>query len=459
MRISVLKGIWEDFLKIVREEAGSRVVDTWFKAVSLYEVDSLNQVVYLLAPNTFVKDWISSNYTELIQIHLARLINVEQLKVVFVEADKKGKDPEPADCLIPAKLDKPKNFLVKKMRPKNRYHINANYHFDNFVVGPSNSLAKAAAEAITEKPGTLYNPLFIYGDSGLGKTHLLHAVGNSINKKNKNMSVLYQTADRFVNEFINAIRFNKIHKFQMKYQAVDVLLVDDIQFISNKEQTQEAFFHIFNALYDSHKQIVFSSDTFPGNIRGLADRLRSRLSCGLVTDIYTPSLETKVAILKKKAKLHNQELPDDIAHFIAISAESNIRELEGALIRVTAFASLTNQPLSIELAKKVLKRVQDTYKKTVDLYEVAKCVHKNYKFNLDDLRSKKRKKDLSFARQVAMFLMKKLTEESLRSIGAFLGGRDHSTVVHAIEKIEKSASKDSFLHSRLEKMERDIRQP
>jgi len=463
----VVQRIWEDFLKIAKEEAGSRVVETWFKAVSLYEWDAMNKVAYLRAPNAFVKDWISSNYTGLIQLHLSRLLNVDNVKVILLDGGKKkktvkgngvacGDDDQEVTTLVPAKLDRPKTALIKKGYPKKRCHINANFHFDNFVVGPSNSLAKAAAQAITEKPGTLYNPLFIYGESGLGKTHLLHAVGNSIKKKNKNLSVLYQTADRFVNEFINAIRFDKIHRFQVKYQNVDVLLIDDIQFISNKEQTQEAFFHIFNVLYDSHKQIVFSSDTFPKNISGLAERLRSRLSCGLVTDIHTPSLETKVAILKKKAQVQNEELPDDIAYYIASSVDSNIRELEGAFIRVTAFATLTGQQLTIDLVKKVLRRVQENKKKTVETDDILKCVSKYYGFNSDDLRSKKRKKELSFARQVAMFLMKKFMSKSLRDIGACLGGRDHSTVLHAIEKIEKHEGKSSTFRIVVKKMEKDL---
>jgi len=424
----VTQGIWENFLKIIKEEAGSRVVDTWFKAVSLYEWDSVNKIVYLRAPNTFIKDWISSNYDDLICVHLSRLFNVDFLKVVFIDGGKKSgiSDGTASDLetfLVPAKLDRTKTSLSKKIKSRKRCYINASYVFDNFVVGPSNSLAKAAAEAITDKPGVLYNPLFIYGESGLGKTHLLHAVGNSLKNKNKNMSILYQTADRFVNEFISAIRFDKIHRFQMKYQNVDVLLVDDIQFISNKEQTQEAFFHIFNVLYDSHKQIVFSSDTFPSNISGLAERLRSRLACGLVTDIYTPSLETKVAILKKKAKYNNQDLPDDIAYFIASSVDSNIRELEGALIRVTAFSSLIGKPLSPDLARKVLNRVQKNRKKSIDFVDVIKCIHKYYRFDLNELKSAKRKRDLSFARQVSMYLMKRLTKKSLRDIGNFLGGK------------------------------------
>jgi chromosomal replication initiator protein len=457
----VIQGIWDQFLKIVKEEAGSRVVETWFKAVSLYQWDSLRRTVFLQAPNAFVKDWIVGNYLDLVQLHLGRLLNVDALKIVFLDFSSKkshngvGIDQNGID-FIPAVPDKPKKALLKQLQSKNRGSFNLSYQFDTFVVGPSNSLASAAARAITEKPGELYNPLFIYGGSGLGKTHLLHAIGNSIRARNTKAAVLYQTADRFVSEFINAIRFSKVHKFQAKYNNVDVLLIDDIQFISNKEQTQEAFFHIFNSLYDSHKQIVFSSDTFPQNIEGIAERLRSRLACGLVTDIHAPSLETKVAILKRKAELHAENLDDDVAHFIALQVDSNIRELEGALVRVLAFASLTNQSVGIELAKKVLLRVQSHDTIGVDFRKIVKCVARFYPYSLNDLRSKRRNKNLSFARQVAMFLMKRTTDKSLRDIGHFLGGRDHSTVMHALDKVEQYMEKNPGFSDQLRRMEREI---
>ncbi|MCK5633114.1 chromosomal replication initiator protein DnaA [bacterium] len=459
----MIQGIWDQFLKIVKEEAGSRVVETWFKAVTLYEWDSIRSIVYLQAPNSFVKDWILGNYNELVQHHLKRLLNVETLKVVFLDFTNENIEKKLTDTtnkkteLVPAVLDKPKHALLKRLQSKNRGSFNVSYQFETFVVGPSNSLASAAAQAITENPGELYNPLFIYGGSGLGKTHLLHAIGNGIRARNKKAMVLYQTADRFVNEFISAIRFNKVHKFQAKYKNIDVLLIDDIQFISNKEQTQEAFFHIFNSLYDSHKQIVFSSDTFPQNIDGIAERLRSRLAWGLVTDIHVPSLETKVAILKRKADLHEEFLDDEVAHFIAMRVDSNIRELEGALVRVMAFSSLTNQPVSIELAKKVLLRVSDSTGMGVNFKQVIKCISNFYPYSLHDLCSKKRNRNLSFARHVAMFLMKKTTDKSLREIGSFLGGRDHSTVVHALNKVEKYSETNPAFLDQLRRMERAIR--
>lgn len=468
----MLTGIWDEFLTIAREEAGSRVVETWFKAVSLYRWDALQKVVYLQAPNAFVKDWIKNNYLALFQLHLGRLLNIQTPKIVFIDtieeqaahdttqnttAPAHASKNDSSDRIVPAVIAQPKQTaLVRTSFSKNQSHINTSYLFSNFVVGPSNSLAYAAAHAVTEKPGGLYNPLFIYGGSGLGKTHLLHAIGNEIKQKNKNASVLYQPADRFVNEFISAIRFDKIHKFQAKYKDIDVLLIDDIQFISNKEQTQEAFFHIFNALYDAHKQIVFSSDTFPQNITGLAERLRSRLAWGLVTDIYMPSLETKIAILKKKAEQSEAIICDSVAQFIASRMISNIRELEGALVRVIAFASLTNQAITLELARKVLIRSGEHTQRAVDFEMIARGVHKYYGYSLPDLQSKNRSKELAFARQIAMFLMKKLTDKSLRDIGIYLGGRDHSTVMHAISKIEEQQVNDQQLQTILKSIESDI---
>ncbi len=443
----VIHGNWEEFLTIVKEKAGSRVVDTWFNAVSLYQWNEIENTVYLEVPNPFVRDWIKNTYLGLIQTHLGRLLHVQLPKVVFVTGDV-GKIETPASdavLLPPKSLAVPvvpvnnRRSLIKLPGRKKRSYINKNYLFETLVVGPSNSLAYAAAQAVTDKLGRLYNPLFIFGESGLGKTHLLHAIGNEVLQKYSNAVVLYQTADRFVHEFISAIRFDKIHKFKAKYKEVDVLLVDDIQFIANKEQTQEAFFHIFNSLYDAHKQIVFSSDTFPQNINGLAERLRSRLASGLVADIHMPSLEIKIAILKKKAALSSEVLADDVAHFIASQPVSSIRELEGALIRLIAFASFTKQLVTLELAQKVLDHVVERKSTEVDFNRIVRCVCKHYSINREQILSKSRHKDLVLARQVAMFLMKKITEKSLRDIGTFLGGRDHTTVRHALHKIDRYA--------------------
>lgn len=462
-------GIWEEFLMLVKEEAGSRVVETWFKAVSLRSWDSQDQIVYLEAPNQFVRDWIKNNYIPLIQRILQRLLNVDSLKVQFVDGAHVPQvkpnpvhDPEIIQPATKTSLSyaesNPKNTAIAPHSVYRQWSgINTNYSFDTFIVGPSNSLAYAASQAVAEKPGQMYNPLFIYGDSGLGKTHLLHAIGNEISRKDKKAKIVYQTTDRFVNEFIHAIRFDQMHKFQAKYKDIDVLLIDDVQFITNKEQTQEAFFHIFNALYEARKQIIFSSDTYPQNIEGIAERLRSRLAWGLVTDIYAPPLETKVAILKKKAEMSVEPLPDDVAHFIASQVFSNIRELEGALVRVMAFASLTRQQVTLELAQKVLVGAGSGHKsRTIGFDNIIQLIQKNYSYSLNELCSKARNKDLSFARQVAMYLMKKTTDKSLRNIGEYLGNRDHSTVMYAVDMIEKRSRIDAEFKHKLERMVHDI---
>jgi len=404
----------------------------------------------------------------LIQMHIGRLLHVSMPHVVLVNSKENNGlasdhvSISPDFCkttcpvtIVPAQL-LTHGRMIKSASIKSECHINSSYSFDSFIVGPNSSLAYAAAYAVAEHPGLVYNPLFIYGGSGLGKTHLLHAIGNALKLRDKRMSIVYQTTDRFVNEFINAIRFDKIHVFHEKYKKADVLLIDDIQFISNKEQTQEAFFHIFNCFHDCNKQIVFSSDTLPNNIRGLAERLQSRLSWGLVADVHAPSLETKVAILKKKAELQGELFSDDVAHFIASYVASNIRELEGALIRVMAFALLTKQPVSLELAKKVLVRPGETNGHTVDFARVVKIVNKYYPYSLDQLRSRSRNKDLAFVRHFLMFLMKKMTNKSLRDIGAFLGGRDHSTVLNGITKMEDYLAVHPEFGKKLHDIEADI---
>lgn len=461
--MSVIETIWEEFLKIVAQEAGSHVVQTWLKAVCLSQWDAFEKIVYLRAPNLFIKEWIKTNYLSLFQSHLSRLLNVDKVKVVFIE-DEEPKKLNAEPTIIPAVATKDfsisikKSSIIKRQNEKLKNLINKNYLFDSFVVGPSNQLAYAAAHAVTEKIGKLYNPLFIYGGSGLGKTHLLHAIGNEIKSQNKKAEILYQTADHFVNEFINAIRFDKVPQFKEKYTDIDVLLIDDVQFISNKEQTQEAFFHIFNTLYESHKQIVFSSDSDPAGINGLAERLRSRFEWGLVTDIQLPTTETKIAILKRKADLNQHEISDEVLHFIASRVVSNIRELEGALIRITAFAALTNQPITIDLAKKLLLRSQEVKETTIDFNTIIKCLHKHYSYSLSDLRSQARDKQLSLVRQLAMYFMKKFTNKSLQEIGHFLGRRDHTTVMHAVNKIRLYLERDEGFGEQIKKIEQEISQ-
>jgi len=455
----MLTGIWEEFLTIAREEAGSRVVETWFKAVTLQRWDALNKIIYLQAPNHFVCDWVQSTYGILLQEQLGRLFNVVKPKVVITSSTQKVEQhvvTSVSSTIVQAPVSLETMHSHKLAPQKQTGFGNKNYRFSTFVVGPSNALAYAAAQAVAQNPGYVYNPLFLFGGSGLGKTHLLHAIGHEIQTNAPKAIILYQSIDRFVTEFISAIRFDRVHKFREKYKSVDLLLLDDIQFIANKEQTQEVFFHIFNTLYETKKQIVFSSDTFPENIQGLAERLRSRLSWGLVADIYAPSLETKIAIIKKKADYNAEYVPDEVASFIASYVVSNVRELEGALIRVMAFSALTSQPVTVELAKKVLMRSTESHSHLVDFDSVIRCLSKHYPYSLEELRSKNRGKDLANVRQIAMFLMKKVTGKSLRDVGHFLGGRDHSTVMHAVGCIERRALADHAFGELLRRIEQDV---
>jgi len=469
----IVHHIWEEFLKIMREEAGNQIVETWFKAVSFEKWDLTTTHVTLKAPNQFVKNWIEEHYIPLLKTHLSRLLNTKTISVSFENSHQDTVER----TIIPASVatndymatHTQKSMAVATTAQTNTLEkrggttknaLNSSYIFDNFVVGPNNSLAHAASWAICENLGCLYNPLFIYGGTGLGKTHLLHALGNEAKSRYPSLTIRYETADNFINEFINSIRFDRIHQFRNKYQKVDVFLFDDIQFLSNKEQTQETFFHIFNDLYEQQKQIVLSSDTFPQEITGLQNRLRSRMGWGLVADIQMPDLETKIAILKKKSDQHRICMPDDVADFIASRVISNVRELEGALVRVAAFGSLTNQPITLSLAHKVLLNFKEkepaTNHTSAHLDDVLKIVARHFDMSIADLRSKKRSKDIACVRQVACYVLKKHTENSLQAIGAYIGGRNHSTVIHAIGKVEDMLAKDGGFAQKLKRIEQEL---
>ncbi|MBD3231766.1 chromosomal replication initiator protein DnaA [Candidatus Dependentiae bacterium] len=464
--------IWDDFLKLIKEESGSRVVETWFKAVSLQKWEEDTKTVYLKTPNQFVTKWLQQHYTTLIKTHLSRLLHIKDLNLVFLCNSKKESLTRD---IIPASIISSQNNLYnsssintsivkfkekfpksKKNKKKETSQINKNYTFNSFVVGPSNSLAHAAAYAVCQNLGKVYNPLFIYGGTGLGKTHLLHAIGNEVFKKKNQITIRYQTTDKFTTEFINSIRLDKTHHFREKYQNTDLLMLDDIQFLSNKEQTQEAFFHIFNTLHEKGAQIILSSDTFPKEIKGFQSRLKSRLEWGLVADMQMPDLETKIAILKKKAETNKINLKDEVANFIASKIKSNIRELEGALIRVEAFGTLTNQQITLQLAKKVLLNIREPKKDGIMLNDILKNIAKIYSISVNDLKSKKRQKDIVFVRQVTFYIMKKLSFCSLQVIGEFVGKRDHSTVLHSITKIEKKLQTDAALAQKLNQIEQEI---
>ncbi|MBP9765474.1 chromosomal replication initiator protein DnaA [Candidatus Babeliales bacterium] len=462
----IIDQVWQDFLKIIRDEVGTRIIETWIKAVSISYYDTIKREMYISAPNLFVKNWVELHYKELFTKHLMRLLSVEQLTIYFTvqNGHQVATMHESAKIMPAVQIQQPKKKrtdIVKKTVSSydGCMKLNPAYQFDTFVIGDNNQFAYASARAVAEKLGTLYNPLLLYGGSGLGKTHLLHAIGNHIQEHQPNVVVMYQTTDRFITEFINAIRFDSVAKFQAKYKQVDVLLVDDIQFMVNKEQTQEIFFQIFNNLYETNKQIILSSDTLPRYLGGLVDRLKSRLEWGLVADVQVPMLETKVAILKRKAYMQKEVLPDDVALVIAQQDIASIRELEGSLIRVLAYASLTNHPLTVDLVHKVLGVVQEHKSAVapVDFRVIMQYVKKHFSYDIDQLRSKDRSKGISLARHVAMYLMKRYTNSSLREIGEFLQRNDHTTITHAVQRITMLRTCDEHISNVLKNIEEELR--
>jgi chromosomal replication initiator protein len=336
--------------------------------------------------------------------------------------------------------------------------LNPKYTFDTFVIGAGNRFAHAASLAVAEQPAKAYNPLFIYGGVGLGKTHLMHAIGHYILEHNPRCRVLYLSSEKFTNEFINAIRDNRGEEFRLKYRNIDILLIDDIQFIAGKEQTQEEFFHTFNALHEAHKQIIISSDRQPKEIPTLEERLRSRFEWGLITDIQPPDLETRVAILRKKAKAENLDIPNEAIMYIANHINTNIRELEGALIRVIAYSSLVNEDITAHLAAQALKDIIPASRpKTITIQDIQQVVGEYFGMKIEDFKARKRTKAIAFPRQVAMYLSRELTDLSLPKIGEAFGGRDHTTVIHAHEKIAQTIESDHELYKIIQNLTEKIK--
>ncbi|MFC2074946.1 chromosomal replication initiator protein DnaA, partial [Bdellovibrionota bacterium] len=365
-----------------------------------------------------------------------------------------------SESKVPEKSpEKVKREKVEIVRGSHGEQLNPKYNFDTFVVGSSNQFAHAAAYAVAEQPGKAYNPLFIFGGVGLGKTHLLNAIGNHILKKNPAKRIFYVSSEKFMNELINSIRYEKMEQFRKKYRdSIDVLLMDDIQFIAGKERTMEEFFHTFNSLYGSRKQIVVTSDKFPKDIEGLEERLRTRFGWGLIADIQAPEMETRVAILKNKAEIDDIYLPDDVAIFLASNIKSNIRELEGSLIRIGAFSSLTGMEISVDLTKEVLKNIIKDKEREVTIESIQKAVVHFFDIKLADMRGKKKLRVLSVPRQIAMYLCREYTEKSFPDIGKAFGGKDHSTVIHAVNKIERALKEDLTLKQQVDAIVRGIEQ-
>lgn len=459
---TMLNAVWEQILDNIQKskEVSEIAFKIWIKP--LIPLSSDDDTFELGAPNQFHWEKVTSYYlpflkdsvTEVMQKNLNIVIKnlnlksssepVEEQQILFNK-----EKPEPAET-----SDGQEKFEhLSKIAPGDASTLNPRYTFESFVTGNSNRFAHAAALAVAESPGTVYNPFFIYGGVGLGKTHLMHAIGHEILKRNPEMRVLYISSEKFTNELINSIRNNTTEEFRQKYRKIDVLLVDDMQFLYKKVGTQEEFFHTFNALYDAKKQIILSSDRPPREIETLEERLRSRFEWGLQTDIQAPDLETRVAILKKKAVLENISVPNDALFYIASRIDSNIRELEGALTRVVAYSSINNQPITTELVSEAMNAIypkERTQAITIEL--IQEIVAAYYSLDVKELSAKKRTRELAFPRQIAMYLCRKLTDYSLPQIGNEFGGRDHTTVLHACEKIDKDRQEDTKLDSAIKEL-------
>jgi chromosomal replication initiator protein len=430
--------IWGSILKSLEGKLDPKELRTWFGPTRQLSFDSAGggPALTVAVPNRVFADWIESRHGALLTAE-AESLGFPGLTFQFEPVvDSHSSAPPPHPASVP-----PASTGVI---------LNPRFTFDTFVVGSSNQFAHAAARAVGETPSRSYNPLFLYGGVGLGKTHLMHAIAQEVLRRNPGARVLYLSAERFLNELINALRFEKMHEFKRRYRELDVLLMDDVQFIAGKDSTQEEFFHTFNALHDAQKQIVVTSDALPKEIPTLEERLRSRFEWGLIADIQPPDLEMKVAILRKKAAAEKVEIPNDLALYIAGTVKSNIRELEGRLNRVLAFSSLTGRPLSVELARETLKDIAATEETRATPSDILKTVAAHYGLRVSDLKQKSNAKAISFPRQVAMYLCRRLTPLSYPEIGRLFSDKHHSTVMHSVEKIEQMTEDDADFRKLIE---------
>lgn len=447
--MSVLN-IWEKAQGSIKETIGETSYETWFSQLRASEKDPAT--ILIETPDEFFRNWIVEHYLKTIEEKLATTSD-QNIAVEFSINNAPQKDT-PAPRLL--KNDTTQHSSIDDRRDD--ININPRFSFDNFVIGPSNRFAYAAATAVAESPAKAYNPLFIYGQVGLGKTHLMQAITQQIRKTDPSLSICYISSEKFTNELIDAIRHRSTPAFRQKYRNIDVLLIDDIQFIAGKESTQEEFFHTFNALHNNRKQIIISSDRPPKEISNLEERLSSRFAWGLITDIQPPTYETRVAILKKKIEREPVEVPDNVIFFIAEQIKTNIRELEGALIRVVAYSLLEEKPISLEMAKVILKDMVKETVKIISVEMIQKEVADYYNISVTELKAKKRNKNILQPRQIAMYLSRQLTKLSLPEIGQAFGGKDHTTVLHSCKKMEQDVLDDRDLKSVVEKLTAHLKQ-
>ena len=442
-----MENIWKETLNLISSQVNQQCFNTWFKPTSQINYNPEQNVLQVETPNSYFESWLKENHMNLIKDTVWKITNNPRMKIEFVSSsNNRG--------ILAEEQKTPQNETNTTSSHPGIYpqRLNPNYIFGNFVVGSSNQLANAAALSVSEQPGKRYNPLFIYGGTGLGKTHLIHAIGNKAFSLNPNLNIYYLSTENFVNDLVSSIRFTKMEEFRNRYRKSDILLIDDIQFIGGKTKSMEEFFFTFNDLYNSHKQIVMTSDRPSREISNLEERLRSRFEWGLMVDIQEPELETKIAIMKKKSELWNIDISDEVAMYMANNLGPSVRDLEGALKKVSAFAQLAETPISMRLVEEVLKGQIKPKDKMVTIDEIQNVVAEKYNIRVNDLKSKSRRRELVNPRQIAMYISKVLTNDSLQQIGRKFGNKDHTTVIHSIKKVEENKVNDPILFRVIEEL-------
>lgn len=442
-----VQSVWQETLAFIEAKVPKQVFDTWFTPIQLERID--DTTAHIGVPNKFFGDWLGQHYGDLLAEAVATARGGGHTDVAFVIGGKGA--ARPGDVSGPATTSR----STQGSRSKRGIQLNPKYTFRSFVVGAGNQFAHAACMAVAEQPAKAYNPLFIYGGVGLGKTHLLNAIGNHVAELS-DLRIAYLTTEQFTNEVINSIRYDKMIDLRKRYRNVDMLMIDDIQFLAGKERTQEEFFHTFNALYEARKQIVLSSDRFPKDMPDMEERLRSRFEWGLIADLQPPDVETRIAILRKKSEDEGVTLPEDVIHFLANTMKSNIRELEGSLVRLGAYASLTGQVIALDMAKNVLRDLIGDKKKIVSMDDIQETVGARFHVKISDLKSRRRSKTLVHPRQIAMYLCRELTDSSFPEIGRQFGGKDHTTIIHACKQITKAREADGTLSATIESLKEQI---
>ena len=439
--------LWQTSAGILKERVSKDVYDTWFQDISIENVSDYEATIRV--PNRFFRDWIRDHYQTILEDVLGQVAEKRDLKVAYTISAPEAQGKEPL------RETNERAPVVVSARGKRPTHLNPRYMFSTFVAASNNQLVRAACLKVAESPATAYNPLLIYGGVGLGKTHLMHAIGNFV-LEHSDLRIAYVTSEQFTNEVINGIRYDKMIDVRRRYRNIDMLLVDDVQFIAGKQATQEEFFHTFNSLYEARKQIVVSSDRYPKDMPEMEERLRSRLEWGLVADIQPYPLEARIAILQDKADREGITIPNDVALFVAGNIKANIRELEGSLVRLGAYSQLTGQTITLEMAQSVLKELINERKRVITLEAVQEVVAEKFHIKISEMKSKRRTRVLVHPRQIAMFLCREITQQSYPEIARHFGGKDHTTVMHACKQIEKAKQSDPGLLGTIEELKRQI---